>query len=45
MQPLTPRVVMKMNKDGSFDKVGIESVAPFLDDKEHIENLKLLEDI
>tara|TARA_B100000989_G_C19527916_1_gene467935 strand:- start:124 stop:1917 length:1794 start_codon:yes stop_codon:yes gene_type:complete len=45
MQPLTPRVVMKMNKDGSFDKVGIESVAPFLDDKEHIENLRLLEDI
>jgi len=44
MQPLTPRVVMKMNKDGSFNKVGLESVAPFLNETEHQANLKMLDE-
>jgi acetolactate synthase-1/2/3 large subunit len=42
MQPLTPRVVMKMNKDGSFDRTGLENVAPLLSEDEHIKNLELL---
>ena len=45
MQPLHPRVVMKMNKDGSFDRVGLESVFPFLDNAEHKNNLKMLDEI
>ena len=45
MQPLHPRVVMKMNKDGSFDRVGLESVFPFLDSEEHKNNLKMLEEV
>jgi acetolactate synthase-1/2/3 large subunit len=45
MQPLHPRVVMKMNKDGSFNRVGLESVFPFLENEEHKSNLKMLEDI
>ena len=45
MQPLHPRVVMRMNKDGSFNRVGLESVYPFLNEKEHINNLKLLDSI
>ena len=40
MQPLTPRVVMSMNKDGSFKKTGLENVAPLLDEKEHKKNLQ-----
>jgi hypothetical protein len=44
MQPLHPRVVMKMNKDGSFDRVGLESVFPFLNSEEHKKNLKILEE-
>lgn len=42
MQPLTPRVVMKMNKDGSFDRTGLENVAPLLNEDEHNKNLELL---
>ena len=42
MQPLTPRVVMKMNKDGSFDRTGLENVAPLLDEDEHNKNLEFL---
>ncbi len=45
MQPLHPRVVMKMNKDGSFDRVGLESVYPFLKDEEHENNLRMLDEI
>ncbi len=45
MQPLYPRVVMKMNKDGSFDRVGLESVYPFLNDEEHKSNLKMLDEV
>ena len=45
MQPLYPRVVMKMNKDGSFDRVGLESVYPFLSDEEHKSNLKMLDEV
>ena len=45
MQPLHPRVVMKMNKDGSFNRVGLESVYPFLNDQEHMNNLKMLDEI
>jgi len=45
MQPLHPRVVMKMNKDGSFNRVGLESVYPFLNDQEHRNNLKMLDEI
>jgi acetolactate synthase-1/2/3 large subunit len=42
MQPLTPRVVMTMNKDGTFKRTGLENVAPLLDEKEHRENIKML---
>ena len=42
MQPLTPRVLMRMRSDGSFERTGIESVSPFLKKKEHKYNLKLL---
>lgn len=42
MQPLTPRVLMKMRKDGTFERTGIESVSPFLPEDEHQSNLKLL---
>ncbi len=45
MQPLYPRVVMKMNKDGNFDRVGLESVYPFLNDEEHKSNLKMLDEV
>tara|TARA_B100001057_G_C22826124_1_gene941501 strand:- start:276 stop:2063 length:1788 start_codon:yes stop_codon:yes gene_type:complete len=45
MQPLHPRVVMKMNKDGSFNRVGLESVYPFLKDEEHENNLRMLDEI
>ena len=30
---------------GSFDRVGLESVFPFLESEEHKNNLKMLEDI
>jgi acetolactate synthase-1/2/3 large subunit len=43
MQPLTPRVLMKMRKDGSFERTGIESVSPFLNESEHLKNLKYLD--
>jgi acetolactate synthase-1/2/3 large subunit len=42
MQSLTPRVVMSMNLDGSFKKTGLDNVAPFLNEKEHKDNLKSL---
>ena len=43
MQPLTPRVLMRMRQDGSFERTGIESISPFLSEKEHKENLKYLD--
>ena len=43
MQPLTPRVLMRMRKDGSFERTGIESVSPFLNEKEHRANLQYLD--
>lgn len=43
MQPLTPRVLMKMRNDGSFERTGIESVSPFLSESEHLENLRYLD--
>ena len=43
MQPLTPRVLMRMNSDGTFERTGIESISPFHDEKEHKRNLKYLE--
>ena len=43
MQPLTPRVVMTMNKDGTFKRTGLENVAPLLNEKEHQENIKMLD--
>ena len=42
MQPLTPRVLMRMRSDGSFERTGIESVSPFLPEKEHLKNLEYL---
>jgi len=42
MQPLTPRVLMRMRSDGTFERTGIESVSPFLSVEEHEKNLKLL---
>ena len=43
MQPLTPRVLMRMRKDGSFERTGIENVSPFLNKKEHRANLQYLD--
>ena len=43
MQPLTPRVLMRMRKDGSFERTGIENVSPFLSKKEHRANLQYLD--
>jgi acetolactate synthase-1/2/3 large subunit len=43
MQPLTPRVVMIMNKNGSFKRTGLENVAPLLGEKEHKANIKMLD--
>ena len=43
MQPLTPRVLMHMRKDGSFERTGIENVSPFLSKKEHRANLQYLD--
>ena len=43
MQPLTPRVLMRMRADGSFERTGIESVPPFLSEKEHKANLQYLD--
>ena len=43
MQPLTPRVLMRMRADGSFERTGIESVSPFLSEKEHKANLQYLD--
>ena len=43
MQPLTPRVIMRMRADGSFERTGIESVSPFLSEKEHKANLQYLD--
>ena len=43
MQPLTPRVLMRMKKDGSFERAGIENVSPFLNKNEHQSNLKYLD--
>ena len=43
MQPLTPRVLMHMRKDGSFERTGIENVSPFLNKKEHRANLQYLD--
>jgi acetolactate synthase-1/2/3 large subunit len=43
MQLLTPRVLMRMKKDGSFERTGIESVSPFLNEKEHRANLQYLD--
>ena len=44
MQPLTPRVLMRMRPDGTFERTGIESVSPFLKEEEHQNNLRFLED-
>ena len=43
MQPLTPRVIMRMRADGSFERTGIENVSPFLSKKEHRANLQYLD--
>jgi len=43
MQPLTSRVLMRMRADGSFERTGIESVPPFLSEKEHKANLQYLD--
>ena len=40
-QPLIPRFQSKINKDGVFVKQGIESMFPFLKEKEHQKNLKI----
>ena len=40
-QPLIPRYQSKINKDGIFVKQGIESMFPFLKEKEHQKNLKI----
>ena len=42
MQPLTPRVLMRMRKDGTFERTGIENVSPFLSEEEHKTNLQYL---
>ena len=40
-QPLIPRYQSKINKDGVFVKQGLESMFPFLKEKEHQKNLKI----
>mgnify|MGYP006922434442 FL=1 len=33
--PVTPKVMSKMNADGSFSTPSLENMAPFISDEEH----------